>query len=72
MSESITTESRQYDTTSESDILGLYCPTCHVQFEKDEQFKVHYHSDIHHYNMKRKIVGLKPASEAQFQRRKLD
>lgn len=69
MTASITSESRQYDTTSESDLLGLYCPTCHLTFDKDEQFKLHYHSDIHHYNMKRKIVGLKPASEGQFQKR---
>lgn len=68
MSASITSESRQYDTTSESDLLGLYCPTCHKSFEKEDQFKLHYHSDIHHYNMKRKIVGLKPASEEQFQK----
>lgn len=66
MTSSITSESRNVETTSESDLLGLYCPTCHTSFEKDEQFKLHYHSDIHHYNMKRKIVGLKPASEEQF------
>jgi pre-60S factor REI1 len=47
-------------------LIGLCCPTCNVNFEKDDQFKLHYHSDIHHYNMKRKIVGLKPATEEQF------
>lgn len=68
MTSSITSDSRHFDTTSESDLLGLYCPTCHISFERDDQFKLHYHSDIHHYNMKRKIVGLKPASEEQFQK----
>lgn len=66
MSSSVTSESRQYDTTSESDLIGLFCPTCNLGFEKEDSFKLHYHSDIHHYNMKRKIVGLKPATEEQF------
>ena len=62
MSTSVTSESRQYETTSESDLMGLFCPTCNITFETEEEFKLHYHSDLHHYNMKRKIVGLKPAS----------
>ncbi len=66
MSSSVTSESRQYDTTSESDLIGLFCPTCNIGFEKEDSFKLHYHSDIHHYNMKRKIVGLRPATEEQF------
>lgn len=68
-SASVTTESKNFETTSESDLVGLYCPTCYISFEREDQFKQHYHSDIHNYNMKRKIVGLKPATEAQFQKR---
>lgn len=68
MSQSITSESHNVETTSESDLLGFYCPTCHFNFDGETEFKLHYHSDIHHYNMKRKLVGLKPATEAQFQR----
>lgn len=68
---SITSESKNYETTSESDLIGLYCPTCNMYFETEEEFKAHYHSDLHHYNMKRKIVGLKPATQAQFDKRKL-
>ena len=69
MTSSATSESKHFETTSESDLIGLCCPTCNVNFEKDDQFKLHYHSDIHHYNMKRKIVGLKPATEEQFLKR---
>lgn len=68
MSSSVTSESHNFETTSESDLIGLYCPTCNLSFEKEDQFKLHYHSDIHSYNMKRKIVGLKPATDEQFQK----
>jgi hypothetical protein len=72
MSSSITSESRNYETTSESDLIGLHCPTCNLVFDNEELFKVHYHSDLHHYNSKRKIVGLKPVSQEQFTKRRLD
>ena len=55
--------------TSESNIDGFYCPTCNMTFEMEEQMKTHYHSDIHNYNMKRKIVGLKAVDEPTFKKR---
>jgi hypothetical protein len=41
-----------------------------VGFDNEELFKVHYHSDLHHYNMKRKVVGLKPVTQEQFTKRR--
>jgi len=40
-----------------------------MTFEMEEQMKTHYHSDIHNYNMKRKIVGLKAVDEPTFKKR---
>ena len=56
-------------TTDQSELLGFFCPTCAVECEDDILFKQHYHSDLHYYNMKRKIVNLPPVSEKIFKMR---
>lgn len=69
MSSYETTET--YSITSEgSELLGFYCATCGVECGEERQFKSHYRSDLHYYNMKRKIVNLPPVSEDYFHSRK--
>lgn len=42
------------------------CPTCEMHFAGVEQHKLHYKSDLHRYNVKRKLVRLPPVTEQMF------
>ena len=44
----------------------LTCLTCQLAFYESESQKVHYKSDWHKYNLKRKIVQLPPVSVEEF------
>lgn len=50
----------------------LKCPTCLQNFATLESHKLHYKSDFHRYNLKRKMVKLAPISEEQFQAKKVE
>jgi len=43
-----------------------FCNGCNIKFETNIKYRIHYKSDLHTYNLKRKIVGLPPISEAIF------
>ena len=43
-----------------------YCNSCNKQFVDQAKYRVHYKSDLHTYNLKRKIVNLTPISEEVF------
>jgi pre-60S factor REI1 len=45
---------------------NYYCPTCLERFENIDQHKIHYKSDFHRYNLKRKTVKLAPVTLQQF------
>ena len=42
----------------ESDLFEFYCPTCLLSFQSDPVYRDHYKTELHLYNMKRKIVQL--------------
>ncbi|KDO30833.1 hypothetical protein SPRG_04734 [Saprolegnia parasitica CBS 223.65] len=50
----------------------LTCTACREEFPTYELQKEHFKLDWHRYNLKRKVVGLPPVTEAQFQARKAD
>lgn len=58
-----------YGDTSDSELFTMYCPTCFLSFPEEQTYKLHYKSDLHLYNVKRKLVGLKPATIEKFSTR---
>jgi hypothetical protein len=56
--------------TSDSELFTHYCPTCLLSFDEELEHRSHYKTDLHLYNVKRKLVGLQPASLEVFTRRK--
>ena len=38
------------------------CVNCQIQFESEVDYKTHYKSEHHRYNVKRKLIGLAPLS----------
>jgi pre-60S factor REI1 len=42
------------------------CVTCNVVFNESEKQRLHYKTDWHRYNLKRKIAELQPVSEQIF------
>jgi len=47
------------------------CITCRVAFKDGETQRLHYKSDWHRYNLKRKVAELPPVTAEEFQRRVL-
>ncbi|XP_043721364.1 cytoplasmic 60S subunit biogenesis factor REI1 homolog 1 [Telopea speciosissima] len=45
---------------------GLTCNACNKEFEDDLQQKLHYKSEWHRYNLKRKVAGVPGVTEALF------
>ncbi|KAF5743396.1 putative transcription factor [Tripterygium wilfordii] len=45
---------------------GLTCNSCKKEFEDDADQKLHYKSDWHRYNLKRKVAGVPGVTEALF------
>uniref|UniRef100_A0A1D1YCW8 Zinc finger protein C550.15c n=1 Tax=Anthurium amnicola TaxID=1678845 RepID=A0A1D1YCW8_9ARAE len=50
---------------------GLTCNACNKEFRDDEEQKLHYKSEWHRYNLKRKVAGVPGVTEALFQARQL-
>lgn len=55
-----------YGDSSDSELFAMYCPTCFLSFPEEQSYKFHYKSELHLYNVKRKLVGLKPATLEKF------
>lgn len=56
--------------TSPSPYQGaLTCVTCQIVFETGETHRVHYKTDWHRYNLKRKIINLLPVDRPTFESR---
>ena len=54
---------------SQDNALGSQsCSLCNLSFATVEEQKGHLKSDFHHYNLKQKMNGLKPVSEAEFEK----
>lgn len=45
---------------------GLTCNACNKEFEDDSEQKLHYKSEWHRYNLKRKVAGVPGVTEALF------
>lgn len=45
---------------------GLTCNACNKEFKDDAEQKLHYKSDWHRYNLKRKVAGVPGVTEALF------
>lgn len=45
------------------------CISCHVAFDDAEIQRLHYKTDWHRYNLKRKVADLPPVNPEEFQRR---
>ncbi|KAL4508316.1 hypothetical protein ABPG72_003620 [Tetrahymena utriculariae] len=47
-----------------------FCAQCLLQFQNDKEYKVHYKSELHLYNIKRRMLDLIPATPEQFELKK--
>lgn len=45
------------------------CTACSVSFPTSEAHKTHYKLDWHRYNLRRKVAGLAPVDQGDFDRR---
>ncbi|KAF3455967.1 hypothetical protein FNV43_RR00610 [Rhamnella rubrinervis] len=45
---------------------GLTCNACNTEFKDDSEQKIHYKSEWHRYNLKRKVAGVPGVTEALF------
>ncbi|KAK9283190.1 hypothetical protein L1049_011426 [Liquidambar formosana] len=45
---------------------GLTCNACNKEFQDDSEQKLHYKSEWHRYNLKRKVAGVPGVTEALF------
>ena len=48
----------------------IYCTSCDVYIKGQEEYKVHFQSDYHKYNCKRKLVSLAPLTFEEFEAKK--
>ena len=62
---STTTESLN---SSLSDLLGFQCASCLASYSNETEYKLHYKSDFHKYNVLRKMVELPSISRHQFEK----
>lgn len=44
----------------------LTCFTCRLVFDNSDLMREHYKSDLHRFNLKRKVAGLPPVQEALY------
>lgn len=49
---------------------GFYSSTSGTYFANEAALKEHYQSDLHRYNLKRKVAGLPPVTKEWFDARK--
>merc|ERR1712183_575706 len=54
--------------TSQSDLLGFQCASCLTSYSNETDYKLHYKSDFHKYNVLRKMVELPIISRHQFEK----
>lgn len=51
-------------------LKGLFCSTCEIEFQDARSHQAHYKSELHKYNLKRRIVDLPPISLEFFEKKK--
>lgn len=67
-SESTDARSETSESTSGSAAGSKACSLCGVSFETVEEQRSHTRSDLHGYNLKRKIRGLNSVTENEFEK----
>jgi hypothetical protein len=63
-----TTRATAADSRTEITVGAKACSLCGVIFHTVEDQRSHTRSDLHGYNLKQKIRGVKPVSEADFEK----
>lgn len=63
----MSTTTETFDTSC-SDLLGFQCSTCLTSYINEVEYKLHYKSEFHKYNILRKMVELPIVSRQQFDR----
>jgi hypothetical protein len=61
-------ESSEKAETEDGAIKATSCNLCGLSFPSVEEQRSHVRSDLHGYNLKQKIKGLKPVGEADFEK----
>jgi hypothetical protein len=51
-------------------LKGLFCSTCEIEFKEVSKHQEHYKSDLHKYNLKRRMVDLQPISQEIYEKKK--
>lgn len=46
---------------------SLSCLCCHLLFESSDLHREHYRSELHRFNLKRKVAGLAPVTGEVFE-----
>jgi pre-60S factor REI1 len=47
------------------------CVNCQIHFDIEENYMIHYKSEHHRYNIKRKLIGLPPLTFEEYHLRNL-
>ncbi|KAI0010881.1 hypothetical protein F4779DRAFT_269546 [Xylariaceae sp. FL0662B] len=63
------TQDESRSSSPESLVIGSQsCSLCSLSFASLQEQRSHLKSDLHHYNLKQKLRGQKPVSEAEFEK----
>jgi hypothetical protein len=63
----MSTTTETFDTSA-SDIMGFQCSSCLTSYANEVEYKLHYKSEFHKYNILRKMVNLPIVSKHQFEK----
>ncbi|EGR29024.1 zinc c2h2 type family protein, putative [Ichthyophthirius multifiliis] len=64
------TSNQQQNLQIVSSSNNFYCTQCLISFQNDKEYKTHYKSEFHQYNIKRRLLDLIPATLEQFDQKK--
>lgn len=58
----------RHSTPGDNVVGAQACSLCSLSFVTVQDQRGHLKSDLHHYNLKQKLRGLSPVSEAEFEK----
>jgi len=50
--------------------MSFLCSSCSITFNNEEEYKCHYKTDLHRYNVKRRMLNLESISNEHFLEKK--
>lgn len=64
-----------YNTTANNNfsdeiLKGIFCTNCRIEFDNEDNYKAHYKSEFHEYNIKRRLASLSPITESEYNAKK--